>query len=75
MAQIVFTIPDANLSRVIDALAAYYEWKVADGAKAAFVKAKVAGVLTALVKQAERENAISAAAAPADSSFTDPGIS
>ena len=74
MANIIFTIPDANLSRVVDALGLYYGWTAAAGDKGTFVKAKVAGVLTDIVKQAERENTISAAAIAADAAYVDPGI-
>jgi len=75
MANITFNIPDANLPRVTNSLALYYGYNAAtDGVKAVFVKAKIAAVLTSIIKQAEREDAISASAIAADAFYQDPQI-
>ena len=74
MATITITIPDAQLARVLDALARAYGWKTGDGPKPAFVRAAVAAQLKTMVVQVERgeaeRSAVAAVPAPVD-----PGIS
>lgn len=74
MATITITIPDAQLTRVLDTLAKAYGWKTSDGPKPAFVRAAVAAQLKTMVLQVERSDANSAAVAAVPEP-TDPGIS
>ena len=74
MATITINIPDAQLTRVADALSKAYGWKAGDGPKLAFVRAAVAAQIKTMVLQVERTDAelaaVAAVPAPAD-----PGIS
>ena len=66
MASITVTVPDPILNRVLDALAAKWNYNPAiDGTKAAFAKKSVANYLKATVKDYEATLAAEAARAAA----------
>ncbi len=75
MAQIIFTIPDDKLARVIDAVAAYYGWTAETGlTKAAFAKGQLVNFLKQIVWKMELQNAVKTAERSAEGGFIDPEI-
>jgi hypothetical protein len=63
VATISVTVPDAQLTRVVDAVCAAYGWTAADGPKPAFVRAQLAAHVKGIVRGVERAAAEQAAVA------------
>lgn len=71
MAQIVITIPDAALQRVIDALCARGNWTPDLGiTKAAYAKQQLALIVKSITFQHERQQAMADVAPPAQVDVT-----
>ncbi len=74
MATITVNIPDAQLTRVLEALSKAYGWNTSDGPKPAFVRSAVAKQIETMVLQVERSEAEMASMVEKDT-LIDPGIS
>ncbi len=57
MANITITIPDAQFTRVLDALSKAYGWKTSDGLKEEFVQTALAAQIETMVLQVEKSAA------------------
>lgn len=75
MAQITFNVPDAQATRVLNALASYYGWVEGNPlTKLEFVRGKLIELFVSLVKDAEVNNARNQATVDTINNFVDPNI-
>lgn len=70
MATITLNIPDAVISRVLDAIAAQYSYSATSGTKAAFAKKVVSNIVLNIVRDHEAQIAADAARVTASDKVT-----